>query len=94
MRSNDHGEVTLEHKNGRDVDSANQQKKHLILQIDTITSLYHLSRAIVGEQRDLYTNLSKIPVKFLQMEKCQPNTNGIHANPKGIKNIMPEGASD
>lgn len=29
MRSNDHGEVTFEHKNGRDVDSANYVDKAL-----------------------------------------------------------------
>lgn len=50
MRSNDHGEVTFEHRNGRDidVDSANYVEKALNF-IDRyyITSLYHLSRAIV-----------------------------------------------
>lgn len=49
MRSNDHGEVTFEHKNGRDidVDSANYLDKALNYIDNNITSLYHFSCAIV-----------------------------------------------
>lgn len=40
------------------------------------------------------TNLCEIAMELLQVEKCQPNADGVHAYPERIKHVMSEGSSD
>lgn len=40
------------------------------------------------------TNLCEIAMELLQVEKCQPDADGVHAYPKRVKHVMPEGSSD
>lgn len=76
----------------------------VILQINAITkqsftvyetSPCHLFRSHGSKTsitRDTY--LSEIAVELLQVEKCQPDANGVHAYPERVKHVMPEGSSD